>query len=166
VYKGFFDLLQLGWIERIPRLIGVQAEHSNFMYRAWRSDRPMQQIERIAPTSLASSINVALPRDRLKAMRAVTASGGEFICVSDPSIVAAASRLAASTGVFPEAGAASAFAGLLKYAEEHPDTPQTAVILITGSGLKDTSIFLSDSTRSQPRVQPHHAPAALAEALT
>lgn len=47
VYKGFFDLLQLGWIERIPRLIGVQAEHSNFMYRAWRHDRSMQQTERL-----------------------------------------------------------------------------------------------------------------------
>ena len=110
VYKGFFDLLQLGWIERIPRLIGVQAENSNFMYRAWRYDRSMLKTERLPPTSLASSINVALPRDRLKAMRAVTASGGEFICVSDPSIVAAASRLATNTGVFPEAGAASAFA--------------------------------------------------------
>ena len=41
-------------------------------------------------------------------MRAVTASDGEFICVSDQSIVAAASRLATSTGVFAEAGAASA----------------------------------------------------------
>lgn len=59
----------------------------------------------------------------------------------------------------------SAFAGLLKYAEIHPDTPQTAVILITGSGLKDTSIFLSDSTKSQPRVLPHHVTAPLAEAL-
>ncbi|MBI6911994.1 threonine synthase [Pseudomonas palleroniana] len=166
VYKGFFDLLQLGWIERIPRLIGVQAEHSNFMYRAWRSGQPMQQVERIPPTSLASSINVALPRDRLKALRAVTASEGEFICVSDPSIVAAASRLAASTGVFPEAGAASAFAGLLKYAEENPGTAQTAVILITGSGLKDTSIFLSDSARTPSRVQSHSVPAALADEFT
>lgn len=67
--------------------------------------------------------------------------------------------------IFPEAGAASAFAGLLKYAEEHPDTPQTAVVLITGSGLKDTSIFLSDTSKSQSRVLPHHAPAPLAEAL-
>lgn len=95
-----------------------------------------------------------------------TTRGGEFICVSDSSIVAAASRLAASTGVFPEAGAASAFAGLLKYAEEHPDTAQNAVILITGSGLKDTSIFLSDSTRGQSRVPSHHVTAPLAEALT
>jgi threonine synthase len=39
------------------------------------------------------------------------------------------------------------------------------VVLITGSGLKDTSIFLSDSTRSQSRVLPHHVPALLAETL-
>jgi threonine synthase len=97
-------------------------------------------------------------------MRAATASGGEFICVSGPSIVAAAFRLAASTGVPPEA--ASAFADPLKYAEEPPDTPQTTVILITDSGLKGTSIFLSDSTRGQSRVQPHHVPTPLAEALT
>ncbi|WP_256583741.1 MULTISPECIES: hypothetical protein [Pseudomonas] len=40
------------------------------------------------------------------------------------------------------------------------------MILITGSGLKDTSIFLSDSTKGQSRMQPHHALAPLAEALT
>jgi len=55
---------------------------------------------------------------------------------------------------------------LLKYAEEHPDTAQTAVILITGSGLKDTSIFLSDPS-SRPSSKPQaHTRAPLAEALT
>jgi threonine synthase len=91
----------------------------------------------------------------------IVVGAGAFICVSDPSIVAAAFR----TGAPPEA-AASAFADQLKYAEEHPDTQQTAVILITGSGLKDTSILLSDSTRGQSRGQPHHVPTPLAEALT
>ncbi|MBK5005336.1 threonine synthase [Pseudomonas sp. S32] len=161
VYKGLFDLLQLGWIDRMPRLIGVQAEHSNFMYRAWRSDRSMARTARIAPTSLASSINVALPRDRLKAMRAVTASNGEFMCVSDQDIVTAASRLASRTGVFAEAGAASAFAGLIKYAQAHPDTAQTAVVLITGSGLKDTSIFLSGSAGGPPGALAGQLPAPL-----
>ncbi|WP_277962250.1 threonine synthase [Pseudomonas sp. RIT-To-2] len=148
VYKGFADLLQLGWIERIPRLIGVQAQNSDFMHRAWHSGQSMDIVERRTPSSLASSINVALPRDRLKAMRAVTASGGEFLCVDDHSIVRAASELAARTGVFAEAGAASAYAGLCKYAELHPHTPQTAVILITGSGLKDTSIYLPNTATS------------------
>lgn len=157
VYKGFFDLLQLGWIDRIPRLIGVQAEHSNFMYRAWRSQLPMAEVERRTPLSLASSINVAFPRDRLKALRAVTATEGEFICVDDESIIAAASKLAANTGVFPEAGAASAYAGLLKYASQYQGKAQTAVVLITGSGLKDTSIYLSAAASGIARVQPHAA---------
>lgn len=166
VYKGLFDLLQLGWIARMPRLIGVQAEHSNFMYRAWRSDRSMARTTRIAPTSLASSINVALPRDRLKAMRAVTASNGEFMCVSDQDIVTAASRLASRTGVFAEAGAASAFAGLIKYAQAHPDTAQTAVVLITGSGLKDTSIFLSGSAGGPPGALAGQLPTPLNTSLS
>lgn len=162
VYKGFFDLLRMGWIERLPRLIGVQAEHSNFMYRAWRSGLPMNEIERRPPASLASSINVAYPRDRLKALRAVIASQGEFICVDDHSIVTAASKLAASTGVFAEAGAACAYAGLLKYAAEHPDESGSAVLLITGSGLKDTSIYLPALTSSTVRPLPRSASLAVA----
>jgi threonine synthase len=35
----------------------------------------------------------------------------------------------------------------------------------TGSGLKDTSIFLIHTSKSQSRVLPRHAPAPLAEAL-
>ena len=93
----------------------------------------------------------------------IVVGAGAFICVSDPSIVAAAFRTGAPP---PPEVAASAFADQLKYAEEHPDTQQTAVILITGSGLKDTSIFLSDSTRGQSRGQPHHVPTPLAGALT
>ncbi|MCP1441418.1 hypothetical protein J3D54_000550 [Pseudomonas sp. GGS8] len=41
----------------------------------------------------------------------------------------------------------------------------TARYDFTGSSLKDTSIFLSDTSKSQSRVLPHHAPAPLAEAL-
>src|SRR5690606_11496586 len=35
VHKGFWDLHQLGWIERIPRLIGVQAAGSSALVDAW-----------------------------------------------------------------------------------------------------------------------------------
>ncbi|MFF7710991.1 pyridoxal-phosphate dependent enzyme [Pseudomonas sp. NPDC007930] len=143
VYKGFYDLKQLGWIERIPRLIGVQAQASNFMYRAWRSGGPIDAVARIPPASRASSINVAFPRDRLKALRAVRASGGEFICVSDTQITDAARALAARTGVLAEAGAAATYAGLLQWAAQHPASTGSALLLITGSGLKDTSLFIS-----------------------
>jgi threonine synthase len=105
---------------------------------------------------------VAFPRDRLKALQAVTATEGEFICVDDESIVAAASKLAANTGVFPEAGAASAYAGLLEYASRHQGKGQTAVVLITGSGLKDTSIYLSAASSNIARAQPRAASVAAA----
>ncbi|MFQ6090615.1 MAG: threonine synthase, partial [Candidatus Bipolaricaulia bacterium] len=35
IYKGFYDLLQLGFIERIPRIIGVQAEGAGPVKRAF-----------------------------------------------------------------------------------------------------------------------------------
>ncbi|MCX7847193.1 MAG: pyridoxal-phosphate dependent enzyme, partial [bacterium] len=34
VYKGFYDLVQLGWLERIPRIVAVQAEGSSAIARA------------------------------------------------------------------------------------------------------------------------------------
>ncbi|MCG8293014.1 threonine synthase [Pseudomonas entomophila] len=150
MHKGFLDLLKLGWIERMPRLMGVQARESNFMYRAWSSGTALDQVEKRPPASLASSINVAFPRDRLKALRAVRDSEGAFLCVDDTAIVQAASRLAARTGIFPEAGAASSYAGLLQYAEQHPGSRESAVLLITGSGLKDTSIYLPATNASSP----------------
>ncbi|OYT83167.1 MAG: threonine synthase [Pseudomonas sp. PGPPP4] len=154
VFKGFFDLLQMGWIERMPRLIGVQAEASNFLYRAWRSEGPMDAVARVAPSSRASSINVAFPRDRLKAMRAVRATDGEFICVSDQAIADAAQALAARTGVFAEAGAAAAYAGLRQWVSTHPGEAASALLLITGSGLKDTQLYMcGDTATSAPAIQ-------------
>ena len=38
VYKGFFDLIQLGWIDQMPRIIGVQSDRSAALYNAWRQD--------------------------------------------------------------------------------------------------------------------------------
>ena len=35
VFKGFADLVALGWIDRIPRIYGVQAEGSAYLAEAW-----------------------------------------------------------------------------------------------------------------------------------
>ncbi|MCH8961046.1 MAG: pyridoxal-phosphate dependent enzyme, partial [Bacteroidetes bacterium] len=35
VHKGLRDLLALGWIDKLPRLIGVQADGSNYLTEAW-----------------------------------------------------------------------------------------------------------------------------------
>ncbi len=136
VFKGFHELKRMGITDRMPKIIGVQASGSDYLYRAWRAG---QWTPASAPTSLASSISVALPRDRMKALRAVTATDGEFIVVSDDEIFEAVLLLARRTGVFAEPGAAAAYAGYLKRASR---CNGSAVILITGSGLKDVATLV------------------------
>jgi len=137
VYKGFHELRLMGCTDHMPKIIGVQASGSDFMYRAWKSGIGLNGTKAIPTHTLASSISVSLPRDRIKAMRAITETGGEFITVSDTQIFDAVVELASNRGVFAEPGAAAAYAGMRKWAARAND--ETVVVLITGSGLKDIS---------------------------
>lgn len=138
VYKGFKDLYELGWIEKMPRLIGVQAEGSNYLTEAWQKGEDLQQKPPIAAHTVADSISAGLPRDRFKAMNAVVASKGIFMTVTDTEILQAIPRLAAKTGVFAEPAGATAYAGLVKaVGEKWIDVKDEIVVLNTGNGLKD-----------------------------
>lgn len=140
VHKGLKDLCSLGWIDRMPRLIGVQAEGSAALYNAWKEGIDPARMEPIHANTLADSISAGLPRDRVKAMHAVTETDGVYLTVSDEEILAAIPKLAQATGVFAEPAAAATYAGLLKASGEglfEPD--ETVVMLITGNGLKDVA---------------------------
>src|SRR5215213_3155139 len=60
VWKGFWDLHQLGVIDRLPQLIAVQAEGSAAIARAVESGAPIQPT---ASNTIADSIAVDLPRN-------------------------------------------------------------------------------------------------------
>lgn len=138
VHKGLKDLLALGWIDHMPKLIGVQAEGSAAMYRAWKDGINPARMEPIDANTIADSISAGLPRDRVKAMKAITETGGEFMTVSDDEILAAIPLLARGSGVFAEPAASAAYAGLLKAAQNGKlDANEQVVVLLTGSGLKD-----------------------------
>lgn len=140
VYKGFHELMLMGVTDHMPKIMGVQASGSNFMYRAWKVGNGPHAPQALPSATSASSISVALPRDRIKALRAVEATGGEFVVVNDAQIFQAILDLARSGGVFAEPGAAAAYAGLRQWGTLA--NGETAVVLITGSGLKDISGLL------------------------
>jgi threonine synthase len=138
LHKGFKDLLALGWIDCMPRLMGVQAQGSDYLYQAWANDEDVLTKPAIVADTVADSIAAGLPRDRLKALAAVKESRGAFIRVSDDEILAAVPDLARKSGVFAEPAGAAAYAGLIKAAHGGRIGPQdTALVLNTGSGLKD-----------------------------
>ena len=140
VHKGFKDLLALGWIEAMPRIIGVQAEGSSPLVDAWERDLEGWEMEPVAAHSVADSIVAGLPRDRIKALRAVRETGGAYLRVSDEEIIAAIPALAQGVGVFAEPAAAAAYAGLVRAVEQGLVTAdERVVVLATGSGLKDVA---------------------------
>ncbi|MFB0517069.1 MAG: threonine synthase [Candidatus Neomarinimicrobiota bacterium] len=135
VYKGFADLRGLGWIESLPKLVAVQAEGAAAIVDALESSK---EIEQVQVETIADSIAVGMPRDGLKALRAVRSSGGYGIRVSDADILQAQYKLSTTTGIFAEPAAAAAYAGFLRCTKEgRLANGDKVVVLVTGTGLKD-----------------------------
>ncbi|MCL4237864.1 MAG: threonine synthase [Anaerolineae bacterium] len=138
VHKGFSDLLALGWIGHMPRLIGVQADGSAACYQAWKTGADPATMPPIASHTVADSIAADLPRDRVRAVRAVRETGGAFVSVPDDAILAGIPVLARLSGVFAEPAAAATYAGArAALAEGHIQPDERVVLLVTGNGLKD-----------------------------
>ncbi|MDO4581747.1 MAG: threonine synthase [Bacillota bacterium] len=135
VYKGFADLLAVGIIDRIPRLLAVQAEGCCPINTAYREQRPL---EAQPENTLADSIAVGWPRNPDKALAAIRDSRGLTIEVSDEQILAAMRLLGRSCGIFGEPAGVAALAGLVKARQQQLiPADATVVHIVTGNGLKD-----------------------------
>jgi threonine synthase len=140
LHKGFKDMLALGWIDRMPRLMGVQAAGSAALYTAWTQQTDPLKMTPIEAHTIADSISAGLPRDRIKAMRAVVETDGAFVSVTDQEILSSIPILARDAGVFAEPAGAASYAGLVKAVSlGMVATHESAVVLVTGNGLKDVT---------------------------
>jgi threonine synthase len=155
LWKGFRDLHALGWIERMPKLMGVQAEGSAACANAWRANT--ETITPVAADTLADSISVDLPRDGVRAVRAVRETGGAYVVVSDDDILAAMRDLARGAAVFAEPAGATAYAGSVKAVREGTiDREATVLVLNTGNGLKDVKSAMraaGEAIRIEPNLE-------------
>ena len=134
VYKGFEDLLNLKFIDKIPTIIAVQSGGSDNLVRNLNN----KEFEIKASNTIADSISVDIPRNFNLTKQFIQKYNGEYLTVSDDAILEASAILSRNTGIFAEPAAATAFAGLLSYYEENKlDNNSKNVVLLTGSGLKD-----------------------------
>jgi len=151
IHKGFKDLLQLGWLPRIPRIIGVQAEGSAAISNAFHGNT--ETITPISARTIADSISVDLPRDGVRAVRAVKETGGTYVNVSDDEILKAIAELG-RVGIFAEPAGAAAYAGLVKAAAAGVVGSEDPILVLnTGSGLKDVRAAMS-AVESAPIIEP------------
>jgi threonine synthase len=135
IWKGLHEMAGLGWIRRVPRMLGVQADGARPLVDAFREEREL------APgpaRTLADSICVGHPRNWRKALRAVRASGGALVAVPDEAILDAMREAGRRAGVFGEPAGVAGLAGLRQaVADGIVGHRETALAVVTGSGLKD-----------------------------
>lgn len=151
VAKGFRDLLALGFIDRLPQLIAVQAEGCAPIVQSVNSGEPVAYLKN--PASCADSIAVGIPRNHLMAVRDIKSSGGLAVTVSDDEIIDAIGFLGRNEGIFAEPAAAASVAALRKLAcrgDLHRD--DCIAVIITGNGLKDiqNALKVKGSSRTVP----------------
>ena len=135
VYKGFNELFKLGLIDRVPRILGVQSTGCEPFVVASKNHEPLKECEE---NTIADSIAVGIPRNPMKALRAVEYSKGAWISVPDTEIIEAMSLLGRKEGIFGEPAGVAGVAGLRKALKEGIISKDESVtVIVTGNGLKD-----------------------------
>lgn len=133
--KGLQEMKRLGIIDRLPRLLGVQAEGARPVVDAFLSGRDIVPSD---TNTIADSIAVGTPRNWRRALRQIKETNGAMIAVSDEQILEAMRITARQGGVFGEPAGVAGMAGLqLAIERKIIQSHETALVMVTGNGLKD-----------------------------
>ncbi|MGZ4903201.1 MAG: threonine synthase [Halobacteriota archaeon] len=145
IYKGYREFRELGVIEGIPMMTGIQASGSAPIAHAIESEAAT--IEPVAhPETLATAIRIGNPINAPKALRAIRESHGLAASVTDEEILQAQRDLARLEGIGVEPASAASIAGLRKLSEMGAiDSDEVVVCIATGHLLKDPETVIRSS---------------------
>ena len=112
MWKGFYELLELGWVEgRLPRFIAVQPTGCQPIVKAFQSGaeacEPWPN-----PSTIADGLRVPHPFADYLVLRAIRDTGGTALAVDDDEMVEAMREMASAEGVFACPEGAATLAGL------------------------------------------------------
>lgn len=140
-YRGLEELHKLGWIDRVPKLVCVQAEGCAPIANAHKQGK-MDIVSVKSPETVAEGLAVGAPPKGKLALQALQKNRGVAEVVSDKETLEMARRLASQEGVFAEVSSAPSVAGALKLVEMGIiDKGDTVVCELTGTGLKSHSEY-------------------------
>jgi threonine synthase len=143
-WKGFKEYKEKGNIDKLPRLLGFQAEGAAPIVENRVFDRP---------ETIATAIRIGNPASWDKAVNALKESEGIIDKLSDEKILEAYKMIASSEGIFAEPASCISVAGLYKlYKEGKLKEGMKAVCILTGNGLKDpdTAVGLGGDVKVLP----------------
>ncbi len=150
VYKACMELKEVGWIDKVPMLTGIQAEGAAPVAKAFAAKRKDFDAEP-NPETVATAIRIGNPVSGKKALHAIYDTGGYAVTVSDEEIIAAQSNLGRREGVCVEPASAASVAGLKKLRDMGViDRDERVVCICTGNGLKDPDTIIKNSPAPVP----------------
>ncbi len=137
VYKGILELKELGFVDKIPMMTGIQADGSQPVVRAVKEGLP-EVIAEPNPETVATAIRIGAPVNAEKVLTAIRGSGGTADSVTDDEILAMQRDLAQKEGIGVEPASAASVAGVKKLVEAGIiDRDEQVVCVVTGHLLKD-----------------------------
>lgn len=150
VYKACQELKEVGWIDKVPMLTGIQAEGASPVAKAFASKRDDFDAEP-NPETVATAIRIGNPVSGKKALHAIYDTGGFCTTVTDEEIIKAQSRLGRREGVCVEPASAASVAGMKKLLDDGIiDRDERVVCICTGNGLKDPDTIIKNSPAPVP----------------
>ena len=139
-WMGYQAYYKAGLCRTLPVMLGFQAQGA----APFIHGKPVAK-----PETVATAIRIGAPQSWEPALEAQQASKGWFAAVSDEQILAAQRLLAETEGVFCEPASAAGIAGLLMEVGLGKITAKSTVVCtLTGHGLKDPELAISQSGQS------------------
>jgi threonine synthase len=134
-YLGFAGLRAAGLIDRLPRIVAVQAERCSPVASAFAAGS--HHVEPVLPeATVAEGIAIAAPARGARMLEIVRETGGAVVTVSEDEIARSHAALAAR-GLWVEPTGAVAYAAVRRLrAEGSPFVEGDVVAPLCGSGLK------------------------------
>jgi threonine synthase len=146
VYKGFREMQQMGWTDKIPAFAPIQTEGCAPMVNSWK--KGLEKAEPVLnPKTRIETLATGDPGRSYEFLRAhVNNTNGVFESVSDEDAHRAMHVLAKMEGISAEPAAGVAFAGLFKLIRAGVIKPSdTVVVNCTGHTLPAEPIVLGDN---------------------
>ncbi|MCP1663089.1 MAG: threonine synthase [Methanocalculus sp. MSAO_Arc1] len=143
VHKGLAEWQQLGWIDTLPMMTGIQAEGSAPVVRAIRDGLPAV-VPEDSPDTVATAIRIGAPVNGEKALAAIRQTNGRAESVTDEEILSMQRDLARLEGIGVEPASAASVAGIKKLVQMGAiDSDERIVCVVTGHLLKDPETVIN-----------------------
>ena len=145
--KALREAFTLGLIERVPRIVAVQAAGAAPFARAFEEGFATRHP--VKAETIATAIRIGDPASWSKAVQAIEETDGLVLAVTDDEIMAA-KRAVDGCGIGCEPASAAAIAGVKELARRGLIAPdETVVAVLTGHILKDPGILI-EAYRERP----------------